>query len=667
MAQMSKAQCSGACKGVAGLINYCFGVLLLAALAVGSSVGAAGQSVPVAQQHAPSAVAGNLLLAGAGGGRVWLIIPVWLHRGATAQSGFALLDHPVDRRSAGGLVWQQFSGGPLSGTPQALAAVKASRHNVPTAGAYVFFSGGVQAHYTRVGHDLLPTLPHVKTTAAAVGCHDGVFALVYGLKLPAAKRAAKPGQAMGTGAPAAAKGDAAVAGRVAPAAGPPALKKGAPAKVIHPPTLKTAAKSVVLRAGATLRNKAAATGASATGMHWRVVRLLRNRWRSVPKAPFAKLNQTVLARATLGVAHNRLLAAWTTTAVPNEIFIATLPLGKRAKPAGWSPPQVLHVSAAVGQMALISPDGHAMLFWISAPPTGAPMLNSVRVNAAGGTRPSRKWRAQALPSLAGIAGLARNCAVSLDSNSIMVASRQAHTNKVLTETFTPAGRVASPVELVRAKALHPANPDLFQNLVLLSLVLLLGMFLWQRRQRAATQALPPEIRLASLAMRFAAAAIDVAIPLIVVPFIFRLGRLSQWETVTRDWLRLPVAPERIFKDYPLLLTLGLYTLHVLIGESIAGQSIGKWILRIRVVQADGKKAAPGPIVVRNITRPLEIVSGLFLFIFVSEQRQRIGDLLAQTLVVEKNRVRPEAQKVNDQDDDEDEESELLKARERGAS
>jgi uncharacterized RDD family membrane protein YckC len=68
-----------------------------------------------------------------------------------------------------------------------------------------------------------------------------------------------------------------------------------------------------------------------------------------------------------------------------------------------------------------------------------------------------------------------------------------------------------------------------------------------------------------------------------------------------------------------------------------GQTLGKRVLGIRVVRADGTKAGAGAIFVRTLLR---IVDGLFLYLVAlitvlatGPRRQRLGDLLAKTRVV----------------------------------
>src|SRR5215211_1915781 len=70
-------------------------------------------------------------------------------------------------------------------------------------------------------------------------------------------------------------------------------------------------------------------------------------------------------------------------------------------------------------------------------------------------------------------------------------------------------------------------------------------------------------------------------------------------------------------------------------ESGEGQTLGKRLMKIRVVRADGRPAGMGEIAVRTILRMIDnYVVGMLVMIATGERRQRIGDLAAGTIVVD---------------------------------
>jgi uncharacterized RDD family membrane protein YckC len=68
-----------------------------------------------------------------------------------------------------------------------------------------------------------------------------------------------------------------------------------------------------------------------------------------------------------------------------------------------------------------------------------------------------------------------------------------------------------------------------------------------------------------------------------------------------------------------------------------GQTIGKRLLRLRVVDASGLRLEPAQVIVRNLMRLIDILPALYLVggiaCVLSRHRQRLGDLAAGTVVV----------------------------------
>jgi uncharacterized RDD family membrane protein YckC len=68
-----------------------------------------------------------------------------------------------------------------------------------------------------------------------------------------------------------------------------------------------------------------------------------------------------------------------------------------------------------------------------------------------------------------------------------------------------------------------------------------------------------------------------------------------------------------------------------------GQSWGKRLLRLRVIDASGLKLQLSQIIIRNLLRPVDLLPAAYLlggiFAFFSRRGQRLGDLAANTVVV----------------------------------
>src|SRR4051812_45400013 len=73
-------------------------------------------------------------------------------------------------------------------------------------------------------------------------------------------------------------------------------------------------------------------------------------------------------------------------------------------------------------------------------------------------------------------------------------------------------------------------------------------------------------------------------------------------------------------------------------ESGAGQTVGKKLLKLRVVCADGRPAGMREIAVRTILRVIDgigaYIVGLIVMLVTGQKRQRIGDLAAGTIIVD---------------------------------
>jgi uncharacterized RDD family membrane protein YckC len=107
-------------------------------------------------------------------------------------------------------------------------------------------------------------------------------------------------------------------------------------------------------------------------------------------------------------------------------------------------------------------------------------------------------------------------------------------------------------------------------------------------------------------------------------------------------------------------------------ESGEGQTVGKKLMKIRVVRADGRPAGMREIAVRTVLRVVDnYLVGLIVMLATGDRRQRIGDLAAGTIVVDASRplvaaaapaavAEPEAEEavVEDEDEGEDEVEDL---------
>lgn len=88
-----------------------------------------------------------------------------------------------------------------------------------------------------------------------------------------------------------------------------------------------------------------------------------------------------------------------------------------------------------------------------------------------------------------------------------------------------------------------------------------------------------------------------------------------------------------------VMVLALDLSYFFVMETLKGQTLGKKIMKLRVVHPDGSAASAGKIALRTIARPMDYtLIGILVVLASKGKRQRIGDVLANTIVREDNRT-----------------------------
>src|SRR5260221_4810584 len=81
----------------------------------------------------------------------------------------------------------------------------------------------------------------------------------------------------------------------------------------------------------------------------------------------------------------------------------------------------------------------------------------------------------------------------------------------------------------------------------------------------------------------------------------------------------------------------LFFLYYIVLEAVLGATLGKLLLGLRVVNVDGSRIGWGASIIRNLLRIIDALPFFYLLgailIWTSPQRQRLGDRVAQTVVV----------------------------------
>ncbi len=546
-----------------------------------------------------------------------MVVPTWYGK-AGHQLGFVILQHSLNRQKGGEDLWRQINRQVLVGVPRALAVLAGTVDGKEVSSAYVMFSGGLVWAY---GEDLQQSeasLPRSSQPMAAVGSAGGLYALVWGrpkIAAPAHPAAAKINRLSAANAKAGAKPGVAVVLPKSPAtSGSPASSK--PVVIAQGPTTLPAS----------LPRPAQWLLYEFNGIDWHCL--------SAPglamPAVKDKLHGTGLTLVWLA---NRLWAFWKSPRRPEQIDAQYLRVGK-PKSAGWSHVLRWNTGTPLGTLLPLSVDGRLLVLWAVREPNGGMKIQGAQVHASGGTHlvPMHLFKPVLMtcgrhafsPGLVGAAA---------DGDSVAVVCGTA--SGVLRQvTLDRWGRVITPTFELKPRPARPESPENIQSLMMVALMVLLALSLWQRQQVPPLGTLPKEMRTARLYLRIPAALVDLAIPTLVVAVLF--GALTEplFTAMLRHWTNVYSSPVLLAHESSIWWMLGLYVGHVGLGECIFGCSIGKAIFRLRVVNMAGGRPALGPVLIRNFMRLPELaLPVLLIFMVVSTDRQRLGDLLARTLVV----------------------------------
>lgn len=183
-------------------------------------------------------------------------------------------------------------------------------------------------------------------------------------------------------------------------------------------------------------------------------------------------------------------------------------------------------------------------------------------------------------------------------------------------------------EMVKKPEPEAINTSMLLTVGVIGLLLLL---IWRRGARDArwlvrSAALP----VAPWGRRIIAAMIDLLPAVIISTSFFHDGWLKlQTELEATD----PVLGAESWLAVGSLM--GIYLLHTTIGELLTRASLGKRLMQLTVVDERGRPARRGQILIRNVFRVADLMPILLLVMLVTRYRQRLGDLMAKTVVAMK--------------------------------
>jgi uncharacterized RDD family membrane protein YckC len=149
-----------------------------------------------------------------------------------------------------------------------------------------------------------------------------------------------------------------------------------------------------------------------------------------------------------------------------------------------------------------------------------------------------------------------------------------------------------------------------------------------------------QVELANVGSRTLAILVDLALGGLVLFIVYALTQLLAHD-VADDWLtRLS---SNALKMLLILLIFGLQWVYFNLFEWIwNGQTPGKRLLHLRVIKVDGSPVSGIDVLLRNLSRPIDTLGPMgligLLMIFITRKAQRLGDLMARTLVIHETKI-----------------------------
>jgi uncharacterized RDD family membrane protein YckC len=149
-----------------------------------------------------------------------------------------------------------------------------------------------------------------------------------------------------------------------------------------------------------------------------------------------------------------------------------------------------------------------------------------------------------------------------------------------------------------------------------------------------------QVELANVGSRTLAIMVDLGLGGLVLFIVYTMTMLLAHD-VADDWLTK--MSSNALKTVLTLVIFGFQWGYFNLFEWIwNGQTPGKRLLNLRVIKVDGSPVSGVDVLLRNLSRPIDTLGPMGLIglvmIFVSKKAQRLGDLMARTLVIHETKI-----------------------------
>ena len=625
------------------------GVIIV--LCGGLAQGLASANTAVAPVRPPGAVrliALPRLVAAGSKDYLWLTIPSKPVKPLTGPQ-FLLLSHALNARKDNAALWRQVSTGSFTGYPDCAAAAENPISGAMKHGVYLFFQNGYGVCFGRKESISLPPLNGTLFPVAAANESGNVYLLAYGTVGGTNNAVASPVQKILSHVHS-------LADRmmVIPQSAP-VHTSNASRKVENKQDLKAGEQPAQLSAGRTpavpastapAHNRVGRTIASAKlsapsevavrpGPNplpvWHLLELHDDHWSELPAPvlPERLSNSLIVGRVALMAINHQLILFQLTAG--HELAGQFMDIQAAASTWHPLPPVILPHPTRVILSAAFSHEG--VLAWTSAGAAGRTDINGLVVQVSDRDNIQlTRWQKPLVSTIVGSAF--GDIAMGRDGDCFAILISQA-SHKLTQYTFSLSGQLLQGPENIIPIAKSTNVPGDYERLILAALIVLLALSVWRRKEPFGTLKVSPKFHVARLYRRFGAAGIDLALAALVVMLVFHLYTREDWVKMARASLDLLFNPQNLLKAPQFLWLLAIYEVHVTVSELIFARSLGKWILGLYVVDMTGQRPGFVALLTRNLFRIPEMIAIVVLvFMFVSTDRQRIGDILARTVVVQ---------------------------------
>lgn len=336
---------------------------------------------------------------------------------------------------------------------------------------------------------------------------------------------------------------------------------------------------------------------------------------------------------------SRIIVAWVNPDAPTILHARAMVYRDPAR--GWSAPVTTVLRGEATRLLTTNIDGRMLVFWPvrNISDQSVDLQGGALVNLPGKESDLTLPESRLLLPLK-LGEVSRNIDVSRDlgigtTGTMIAAVTNTHEGKLFFQKFRDNGEADGSPTAIEVRGPQP-NLMLFQNIAMIVLVTLLAVSLWQWRKKPPVFAVPEGMVVSQLSKRFTGFVIDLTVAIAVSAVAFSIYDPADWQRILTSWVGGFVSPDAFMSARELFYVIGIYVGHVTLCELFLGRSVGKLLTGQRVLMLDGKPPTVLAVLVRNLVRLPELFAGagiLLIYMVISEHRQRLGDLLARTIVV----------------------------------